>query len=90
MAIDIYRIVNPEIRQMFCGEESYYGEFGYRNAFHTFTFTDVFLAFFFMVYEGQNLPEGPVLYDKITEYKRRSSVHYKVYLTAFILQVCSL
>lgn len=88
MAIDIHCIVNPEIWQRFCGEESYYGEFSYRNAFHTFTFTDVFLVFFFMIYEGQNLPKGAALYDETAEYETKSSVHYKVYLAAFLSQVC--
>ena len=62
----------------------------YRHASHAFTFTDVFLACFFMVYEGQNIQKGPVLYDKIAEYKTRSSALYKVFLAAFVLQVCYL
>ena len=45
-----------------------------------------------MVYElGQTIPKGPVLYDEIAEYEIiRSSVHYNVFLAAFVLQVCSL
>ena len=43
-----------------------------------------------MVYEGQNIQKGPVLYDKIAEYKTRSSALYQVFLTAFVLQVCYL
>lgn len=64
----------------------------YRHASDAFTSTDVFLAYFFMVYElGQTIPKGPVVYDEIAEYEIiRSSVHYNVFLAAFVLQVCSL
>ena len=64
----------------------------YRHASNAFTSTDVFLAYFFMVYElGQTIPKGPVVYDEIAEYEIiRSSVHYNVFLAAFVLQVCSL
>lgn len=51
--------------------------------------TDFVLSYFFMIYEGWNIPQGVYNYDGITDYNDRTSPGYKIYLIAFVLQVCT-